>query len=142
MENDKRNSYLAIGNGVLTALIVIMTIIFIAVTMSTVYEFLQIDAMGHRENSFYYAMESKRYDNLLDYYYTNLSEGYGEKSSFKEYYAVAKYYEAALFYKAFDNVGDEERAGAQMTRMIQAASEMGEFSAVQEEINDSLGFAP
>lgn len=44
--------------------------------------------------------------------------------------------------KAFDNVGDEERASAQMTRMMQAASEMGEFSAVQEEINDSLGFAP
>ena len=55
-----------------------------------------------------------------------------------EYYGVAKYFEAASYYKIYQESGDTVRANYQKEKMDAALEEMGDLSAEAERIKEKL----
>lgn len=66
------------------------------------------DAFTNRisESTLRSRVEYGNYAPLVDHYHQNVAAGITGNKEEKEYYGVAKYYEAASFYKAFSTVGD------------------------------------
>ena len=91
------------------------------------------------ENALRSRVEYEKYALLVDYYYQNVAAGVAGNAAEKEYYGVAKYYEAASFYKAFSTVGDTERAAREKQKMDAAYEEMGGWQIAKEAIDAELG---
>lgn len=86
-----------------------------------------------------YNVESGDYDYLVERYHGLTGEEVKVGREALEYFGVAKYFEAAFFYKAYEEVGDAERAGRQKEKMEQAYKEMGGWNIVQKDIHETLG---
>lgn len=93
------------------------------------------------ESSFAYAMGKESYGDMVRYYYQNCGTGDEEQRNLQEYYGVAKYYEAAFFYKLYVESGDVTRADAQRELMNAAAEQMGDFAFVKDKIDAKLQIA-
>lgn len=85
------------------------------------------------------AVQYGDFHRLVSMYHENIANGFEGDRAMKEYYGVAKYYEAASFYKAFTETGDTVRAEREAAKMEQALEEMGGWSILEEEINAQLG---
>ena len=83
-------------------------------------------------------MEYGNYAPLVDHDHQNLAAGITGNKEEKEYYGVAKYYEAASFYKAFSTVGDTGRAAREKRKMDAAYEEMGGWQIAKEAIDAEL----
>ena len=83
-------------------------------------------------------MEYGNYAPLVDHYHQNVAAGITGNKEEKEYYGVAKYYEAASFYKAFSTVGDTGRAAREKQKMDAAYEEMGGWQIAKEAIDAEL----
>lgn len=83
-------------------------------------------------------MEYGNYAPLVDHYHQNVAAGITGNKEEKEYYGVAKYYEAASFYKAFSTVGDTKRAAREKQKMDAAYEEMGGWQIAKEAIDAEL----
>ena len=57
----------------------------------------------------------------------------------EEYCAIAEYFEAACYYRVYEELGDTEHADIQWQRMEDAAGRMGEYTGELAEINARLG---
>lgn len=79
------------------------------------------------------------YDSLSQYYHMNQVQNVKADADMKECYGVAKYYEAAVMYKAYQAVGDENRAVSEKEAMDAAYQEMGEWQITADTINKQLG---
>ena len=82
-----------------------------------------------------------RYDdfaNLLGDYYTDMTTGARTNAEIKEYYGVAKYYEAMFWYKAYMETGDQERASEELKKAEEAYEEMGSWNLLAESIEKIL----
>lgn len=79
------------------------------------------------------------YDSLSQYYHMNQVQNVKADADMKECYGVAKYYEAAVMYKAYQTVGDENRAVSEKEAMDAAYQEMGEWDITADTINKRLG---
>lgn len=79
------------------------------------------------------------YDSLSQYYHTNQVQNVKADADMKECYGVAKYYEAAVMYKAYQAVGDENRVVSEKEAMDAAYQEMGEWKITADTINKQLG---
>lgn len=99
------------------------------------------DAFSNRisENALRSRVEYGKYALLVDHYHQNVSSGATGNETEKEYYGVAKYYEAASFYKAFSAAGDTERAAREKQKMDAAYEEMGGWQIAKEAIDAELG---
>jgi hypothetical protein len=99
------------------------------------------DAFSNRisENALRSRVEYGNYALLVDHYHQNAASGAAGNETEKEYYGVAKYYEAASFYKAFSTVGDTERATREKQKMDAAYEEMGGWQIAKEAIDAELG---
>lgn len=94
---------------------------------------------GYEENSFLYRMEDGRYDEMVRMYHENRALGITFDKEGQEYYAVAGYYEAASYYKAFTEAGDSARMEIYRRKMEAAAADMGAMSFVKSIIDAKLG---
>ena len=90
-------------------------------------------------DSFYYRLTDGDYSQMVEMYYYNEANGVKADSELRQYYAVAEYFEAASWYKAFDSAGDSARAAEYETKMADAGNDMGALSMVAEDIRQSLG---
>ena len=99
------------------------------------------DAFYNRisENALRSRVEYGNYALLVDHYHQNVAAGAAGNADEKEYYGVAKYYEAASFYKAFSTAGDTERAAREKQKMDAAYEEMGGWQIAKEAIDAELG---
>ena len=90
---------------------------------------------------FYFSGDINREDYvaMVPEYYRNVAEGFEKAPGMQEYYGVAKYYEAASLFKAYEAVGDTDRAEREKDKMEAAAEEMGGWSVLQEDIRKQLG---
>ena len=79
------------------------------------------------------------YDILSQYYHINQVQNVKADANMKECYGVAKYYDAAVMYKAYETVGDENRAASEKQAMDAAYQEMGEWRITADTINKPLG---
>lgn len=57
----------------------------------------------------------------------------------EQYCAIAEYFEAASYYRVYEELGDTEHADIQWQRMENAADRMGEYSGERAEIDARLG---
>lgn len=79
------------------------------------------------------------YDSLSQYYHMNQVQNVKADADMKECYGVAKYYEAAVMYKAYQTVGNEKRVASEKEAMDAAYQEMGEWDITADTINKRLG---
>lgn len=85
-----------------------------------------------------------RYDdfaNLLGDYYTDVTTGARTNSEIKEYYGVARYYEAMLWHRAYMETGDQERASEELKKAEEAYDEMGSWNILAESIGNILSLS-
>lgn len=85
-----------------------------------------------------------RYDdfaNLLGDYYTDVTTGARTNSEIKEYYGVARYYEAMLWHRAYMETGDQERASEEQKKADEAYDEMGSWNILAESIGNILSLS-
>ena len=81
------------------------------------------------------------YAAMVRSYHENIGEGFEGNAEMKEYYGVAKYFEAASLYKVYLETGDTARAERERNRMDAAYEEMGEWNIVKPDIHAKLGLA-
>lgn len=91
------------------------------------------------EDTFYYAIKAENFSYVVDSYHRNVVSSNGDKKSLLEYYGVAKYFEAASLYHAYDTVGNEEMAERFKKKMDMAVAEMGSWAVAKEPIDKKLG---
>lgn len=120
--------------------IVVLAVGIVILAISTVKEFKYcFESPEADESTFVYILEAQDYSRLLERYRLNVGSSGEEDEDLAEFYAVAKYYEAAFFYKAYEEGKDTERAAKQKELMDAAATQMGEFAFTKSDIDTKLG---
>lgn len=89
--------------------------------------------------SFYYRLQDEAYSQMVEMYYANEESGVKADEELKQYYGVAKYFEAASYYKAYKIVEEPEEMNKYEAQMKNAEKEMGELSFVSKQIDERLG---
>lgn len=130
----KQDSVITALNVALVFLVIVLLITIL--TVRTTYK--EITSDNYDELSFSYAIEDQAYYTLLEKYYYNLTTTGKENPEFQEYYGVAKYYEAASLYKAYDTVGNTEKALYYQNKMQDYEKDMGDWSMAKPGILKSL----
>lgn len=77
-----------------------------------------------REKDFLYAVQDKEYSHLWEIS-NEMRIRDKELSKLEEYFAVADYYEAALYYKAYEENGEKVKAEEKRQMMEEAQGKMG-----------------
>jgi hypothetical protein len=92
-----------------------------------------------RTESFLYNLQDGDYVHMVTMMHQSEAAGVKADADRQECYAVARYYEAATYYKAYLQAGDSEQAAQKRTIMEAQKSLMGELSYAAEEIDQVLG---
>lgn len=95
----------------------------------------ELKGYPYEESSFLYAMESRDYARMLEMKHRN--EGYRVKTTetMRECYAVAQYFEAAVYERAYREDGQTDKAEAYRKKKEEQREAMGAFSYAAEEID-------
>lgn len=125
-----------IGN-ILNIIIVVLVFILLIILGWTVNSFRDAYT-GYSAKSLSYNIEYRDFGNLVSQYYVNKSCGHPDSKELLEYYGVAKFYEAATLYKAYDTVGDAEHAESFRNKMKLAEGEMGKWIMLKDSILEEL----
>lgn len=124
---------------VILTVVMVVECLLIVVTAGLAYHEITYDYTWYEdEDALLYEIEDERYGWLLTHYYANMYGGYRASGNMEECYGVAKYYEAALWYKAYQNVGDMERSTVYAKKMEMALDEMGDYRFLEEKIRAKL----
>lgn len=116
----------------LNIVIVILCVLIMVMGTRTVWEFVELISPDSIEESAYvWYLENENFNAIWRAYYTDTVRTEDKQ----EYYALAQYYEAQIFYTAFNHVGDTERAEKYAERMEQAVKKMGGFVGVKDRID-------
>lgn len=94
--------------------IIILSIFFVIsllYAVHSVWEENKYSSYVYEADTFQYRLEDEDYQSMVEMYYSNQATGKANSKKYAEYYAVARYYEAAAMYKAYSEDGDSERAG-------------------------------
>ena len=133
----KRQSMVNMVLNIVIAGLCFLTLIMGGVAASNLHDTFSV---GYDDKNLYYCVRDGDFVRLLEQYYTNVQEGHKGSFLAKEYYGVAKYYEAASLYKAYSETGDTVRADRELAKMEAALEEMGGWSMLEEDIKKQLGF--
>lgn len=139
MANKTRLNRQNIMTWILNAIIIVLCFLFVISVSITVESLVGVFSMPANEDNFYYDIESENFYSIPYFYHMNVQAGFEGNDTMKEYYGVAKYYEAASLYKAYDAVGNTKQAQKYQNFMEQAATEMGSWSIAQKAIDAQLG---
>lgn len=90
------------------------------------------------ESSFLYAMQEQDYVRMVEMMYRNLAADVESNETFEECYAVARYYEAATYYKAYIEAGNRELAEEKEDIMEEQVLLMGDLSYAAKDIDEKL----
>ena len=110
MENKLRLNRQKIITWILNAIIVILCFLLIMTASVTIESLYDTFSMPIDEDAFYNRIKYEEYYYMPSYYHQNTQAGFEGNAAMKEYYGIAKYYEAASLYKAYDTVGNTEQA--------------------------------
>ncbi len=125
---------------VLNIIIIVLAIIIVGLLWNVGQETVYcLENYVYKPDSFLYAMEAENYEHMMYMYYNNVMNGYEDKKELQESHGVAKYIEAAFYYKVFTEAGDSSRAEKQKAAMEEAELQMGDFSFLTDTFNQRLG---
>lgn len=94
--------------------------------------------LAYDADSFYYRLSDGDFGTMVEMYYDNESIGAKADEELQQYYAVARFYEAACWYRAYEGRGEAARYLADMES---AARDMGSLAFLAEEIAEQLKIA-
>lgn len=127
-------------NIVMNLVIGALAVVFAAALFSFCREMIDYGrTYTYKEQNFLYSLEEKNYTRMVEMMYDNETAGVLLTPTYKECYAIARYYEAATYYKAYLEAGDEVRAAGKKEIMNEQLSYMGELSYAAEDIKKELG---
>lgn len=122
---------LNIAIGIAGLMVLLMTITLISETrIATPYYY--------KDSTFVWSLNEGNYNNMVEYYHENEGKGIKVNAQMQEYYAVARYYEAAVYYRAFDHAGDSVRAEYYLGKMQEAGRDFGELDGLKSGIRKQL----
>lgn len=127
-------------NRMLNFAIVFLSFMLVVLFLYTTSGFYQAgSAYTYTEDNLLRNIESGRYENLIGNVYENEAHGVEITDTMAECYAVAHYFEAASFYKAYLQNGRIESAEEKEKIMEEQKLLMGDLEFVAEDINERLG---
>lgn len=138
MQNESRIARQNVVNFVLNIVIVVLCVVTVICGFWAVNNLVDDYSWSYDESSFYYHIESNNFYSTVCMRHRNEAEGVRANSTMKEYYGVAKYFEAASYYKAFLESGDTVRAEREKAKMEEAVLEMGGWAFLEEDIIKQL----
>ena len=139
MENDARIRRQNVITIIMNVVIVFLVVITLICGGLMIEELSYVFSDPHSKREMSYCIQYGDYHTLVTRYHENMAAGVEGNSEMKEYYGVAKYVEAASYYKVFLEAGDTARAEQEKAKMEQALAEMGGWSILQDEIDGKLG---
>lgn len=93
---------------------------------------------SHDADSFYYRLQDEDFGTMVEMYHRNKEAGVEGNQELKQYYGIAEYFEAASYYKIYQETGDETQMKKYYDQMENAKNRMGELSFVSDKICDKL----
>ena len=126
--------------------LLVMDILIVILCFSTafalwfmVYNFLEDRDRGYEADFLQITMSGGHYQSLLEKSNVNRIMGVGMgDSDYEEYYAVADYFEAFIYYYMYDNAGYDAEADIWQKQMEDAESRMGSLIGEKENIKSRL----
>lgn len=139
MENRTRITRQEIIKYVMNAVIVLLCVVLLVTIALTVEESRYYFGIPNKADYFENYVYCEDYPAMVGSYYENIAEGFEGNRQMKEYYGVAKYFEAASYYKMYLELGDDARAERELVKMDAAYDEMGGWNIMQQDIHGKLG---
>ena len=116
-----------------------LCLVFVVSAFYMVREVIGYNTSYHpEESSFLYSIQQQDYANLVQMMYRNEAADVETNATYEECYAVARYYEAATYYKAYKNAGDEKAAAKKLEIMEKQVLLMGDLAYVADDIDEKL----
>lgn len=139
MENQIRQSRQKVIIWIMNIVIVVLCLLAVLMGYVAVRNLREVFSAPATEDSMFYCVDAGDFHYMVERYHRNEEGGFKGSKAMQEYYGVARYYEAASLYRAFEEAKDTERAEREKTRMEEALAQMGTWAVVKEEINTQLG---
>lgn len=139
MKNKLSNGANKIVIWIMNIVIIVLSLILFVMIFLVIAEFHRAFDWEKSTDSFGYYMSSEEYFQITPVYHSNIANGYKPDAETAEYYGVAQYFEAALLYNAYTQVGNEEMAQVFEEKMQDAKQEMGDWDMAVPSIHEQLG---
>lgn len=128
-----------IKNLIFNIVISILSVILVITTASVAYSFWDYSRVYvYDEERFWNCIQSESYDYIVSCMYENEINGVKTTKDLEECYAVARYFEAASFYKAYEQNGKTDKAKEKQKIMEEQKEKMGELSFAAGDIDAFL----
>lgn len=122
-------------NGIILALTLLLLGNMAAAGFSLAEE---VGDAGVGENSLLWQLESGDYPSMVEMMYLNEACGVKATETMKECYAVAEYFEAASYQRAYERDGQEEKAACYEKKMEDCRARMGTLAFTADDIGRIL----
>lgn len=120
-------------------LIAFLCLVFVILTSAFVFQIADYSgSYPSDESSFLYSCREQDYVRMVEMMHRNQAADVKSNDTLEECYAVAAYYEAATYYKAYLKAGDHDLAMKKKKIMDEQAALMGDLSYVAEDIDKKL----
>lgn len=124
---------------VLDIIIGVLCVFIVLAAVLAIGMFKESWSYSYETDSFYYRLQDEAFGQMVEMYYTNEAAGVKADEELQQYYGVAKYFEAASYYKAYQDVEDGQQMLKYQEKMELAEEEMGELDFLSEKIYEKLG---
>lgn len=135
MENKRKSPV----NLVLDIVIVLLCLALVGAVAFAVSSFHDSLGWAYDADSFYYRLSDGDYGAAVEMYYLNQAYDAKADAELQQYYAVARYFEAASFCRAYSDAREDGWVQHYMQRMDEAERDMGPLSFEADKINEKLG---
>ncbi len=125
-------------NNICNIIIVVLSVIFFLLIVGFCRELFNRNDYFHKPNSFYYQIKSGRYADMVVATKENRSRRVMETAELKVCYAVADYYEAATYYKAYIENAQKADAEKYLGKMKDCRNRMDDLAYAADDIDDKL----
>lgn len=125
-------------NVVLDIVIVLLCLALVGAVAFAIDIYMESFGWSYDADSFYYRLSDGDYGAMVDMYYSNESNNVKPDEELGMYYAVAEYFEAASWYKAYGEAGDSRWGEVYRQAMDEAQAQMGSLNMLAEDIRIAL----
>ena len=121
-------------NIVLDIVIALLCLAFVLAVVFALDMYRESFAWSYDADSFYYRLSDGDFGAMVEMYYYNESNNVKPDEELEMYYGVAKYFEAASWYKVYSEAGDSQWTAVYRQAMDEAEADMGSLNMLAEDI--------
>ena len=126
-------------NNICNFIIIILSIILFILVIVLFKKVFNRSYYTTDANSFYYDINDGRYAQMVISTEENRAMGVRETKELKSCYAVADYFEAASYYKAYDENSNKKVADKYLETMKACRKKMDDLEYAADDIDEKLG---